>query len=141
MSQLYQVERNLLIQPLPWKVGTDLFEWNKATYLLIVDYYSRWIDRNRAECNICYCSHRHGILETVISDNVPQFSSEPYAQFAREYAAARTILRQLGEAERGVQTVKKLLKKRGDPYLAFFGLSVDSIGNGLHPLYEQKVVY
>ena len=30
---------------LPWqKVGTDLFEWNKSTYLLIVDYYSRYIE-------------------------------------------------------------------------------------------------
>ena len=30
---------------LPWqKVGSDLFEWNKSTYLLIVDYYSRYIE-------------------------------------------------------------------------------------------------
>ncbi len=29
----------------PWqRVGTDLFEWNKSTYLLILDYYSRWIE-------------------------------------------------------------------------------------------------
>ena len=27
----------------PWqKVGSDLFEWNKSTYLLIVDYYSHY---------------------------------------------------------------------------------------------------
>ena len=30
---------------LSWqKVGTDLFEWNKSTYLLIVDYYSHYIE-------------------------------------------------------------------------------------------------
>ena len=30
---------------LPWqKVGTDLFEWKKSTYLLVVDFYSRWIE-------------------------------------------------------------------------------------------------
>ena len=30
---------------LPWqKVGTDLFEWKKDTFLLIVDYYSRYIE-------------------------------------------------------------------------------------------------
>ena len=28
---------------LPWqKVGSDLFEWNKSTYLLIVEYYSHY---------------------------------------------------------------------------------------------------
>ena len=31
------------IPELPWqKVGSDLFEWNKSTYLLIVDYYSHY---------------------------------------------------------------------------------------------------
>ena len=30
---------------LPWqKVGTDLFEWKRSTYLPIIDYYSCWID-------------------------------------------------------------------------------------------------
>ena len=29
----------------PWqRVGTDLFEWKKVTYLLIIDYYSRFIE-------------------------------------------------------------------------------------------------
>lgn len=29
----------------PWqKVGMDLFEWTKKTYLLIVDYFSRYIE-------------------------------------------------------------------------------------------------
>ena len=30
---------------LPWqKVATDLFEWKQATFLLIVDYFSRFIE-------------------------------------------------------------------------------------------------
>ena len=30
---------------LPWqKVGTDLFQWKKSHYLLIVDYFSRYIE-------------------------------------------------------------------------------------------------
>ena len=28
----------------PWKkVGTDLFEWKRSNYLLVIDYYSRYI--------------------------------------------------------------------------------------------------
>ena len=67
---------------------------------------------------------RYGIPETVISDNGPQFSSEAYAQFAREYGFKHATSspnhpQGNGEAERGVQTIKNLLKKEGDPYLAF----------------------
>ena len=33
------------IPELPWqKVGTDLFEWKGKTYLIIVDYFSRFIE-------------------------------------------------------------------------------------------------
>ena len=35
---------------LPWQnVATDLFEWKGAVYLLIIDYFSRWIDISRME--------------------------------------------------------------------------------------------
>ena len=66
---------------------------------------------------------RYGIPETVVSDNGPQFSSEAYAQFALEYGFKHTTSspnhpQGNGEAERGVQTIKNLLKKEGDPYLA-----------------------
>ena len=43
-----QVVEPLHPSPLPdlpfQKVGTDLFEWDKKIYLLIVDYYSRFIE-------------------------------------------------------------------------------------------------
>ena len=117
---------------LPWqKIGTDLFEWDKTTYLLIIDYYSRWIEiakltglsANSVINHTKSIFARYGIPETVISDNGPQFSSEAYAQFAREYGFKHTTSspnhpQGNGEAERGVQTIKNLLKKEGDPYLA-----------------------
>ena len=83
-----------LLLKLPWQVvGTDLFEWNQATFLLIVDYYSRFIEITRlnrlmADEVITRTKSifaRHGIPETVISDNGPQYASEAYRLFARDY--------------------------------------------------------
>ena len=61
---------------LPWqKVGMDMFEWRKVNYLLIVDYYSRYIEiakvsRLTAEEVILHTKSifaRHGIPELVVS--------------------------------------------------------------------------
>ena len=35
---------------LPWqRVATDLFEWKKTNYLLVIDYFSRWIEIAKLE--------------------------------------------------------------------------------------------
>ena len=79
---------------LPWqKIGTDLFEWKQNTYLLIVDYYSHFIEisrlnRTTADEVIVHPKSifaRHGIPEVVVSDNGPQYASEAFAKFAHEY--------------------------------------------------------
>ena len=66
---------------------------------------------------------RHGIPETVRSDNGPQYSSKEFAQFASSYefnhiTSSPRFPQSNGQAERMVQTVKRLLKRAGDPYLA-----------------------
>jgi transposase InsO family protein len=74
-------------------LGTDLFEWQKHTHLLIVDYFSRWIeiarlDQPTANAVIQHTSSifaRHGIPEVVVSDNGPQYASEAYSNFAESY--------------------------------------------------------
>ena len=79
---------------LPWqKVATDLFEWKQHTYLLIVDYYSRYIEIARLKSTNAdeVITHtksifaRHGIPEVVLSDNGPQFASAAYRQFAENF--------------------------------------------------------
>ena len=81
---------------------------------------------------------RYGIPETVISDNGPQFSSEAYAQFAREYGFEHVTSspnhpQGNGEAERGVQTIKSLLKKSDDPYLALMAYQSTPLEIGYSP--------
>ena len=74
----------------------------------------------------------------VVSDNGPQYSSEAYAIFARQFQFEHVRSSPLypqsnGKAERAVQTVKNLKKKDGDPYLAMLSYrstplkSVDSV--------------
>ena len=59
----------------------------------------------------------------MISDNGPQYTSEAYEEFAKEYqfdhkTSSPYYPQSNGEAERGVKTIKGLLKKCDDPYLA-----------------------
>ena len=97
----------------------DIFEWKKASYLLIVDYYSRYIEiarlsRSTSTEVIMHTKSifaRHGIPEKVISDNGPQFSSHKFSQFANKYCfdhvtSSPYFPQSNWEAERAVQTIK-----------------------------------
>lgn len=131
----------------PWqKVATDLFEWKKENYLLIVDYYSRFIEvarlkRTTAEEVIQHTKSifaRHGIPEVVISDNGPQYSADAYKQFAKEYqfqhiTSSPYYPQSNGEAERAVGTIKRLLNKEKDPYLAILSYRSTPLQNGFTP--------
>ena len=73
---------------------------------------------------------QHGIPQVVISDNRQQFSdnrqqfsSEAYKWFAQDYQFKHVRSSPYyhwsnGEAEQEVGTVKRLMEKKGDPYLA-----------------------
>ena len=56
----------------PWqKVASDLFEWRKNAYILVVDYYSRFIDiailpQQIVVTNLKSIFARHGIPEVFI---------------------------------------------------------------------------
>ena len=101
-----QIQRTepLLTTPLPtlpWqKVAMDIFEWEKCSYLLMVDYYSRFIEVTRlgglsTEAVIGAVKGifaRHGVPEEVVSDNGPQFSSKTFQNFSREYLYRTSVL-------------------------------------------------
>ena len=131
----------------PWqKVATDLLEWRKHTYLVIVDYYFRLIEiaqlkRTMAEEVIVHTKSifaRHGVPEIVVSDNGPQYSSEAYAKFAQEFqfehiTSSPHYPQSNGESECAVKTVKSLLKKEGDPYLDLMSYRATPLQNGFSP--------
>ena len=131
----------------PWeRIGTDLFHWHNSEYLIAVDYHSRFFEvaklqRTDSESIIEQLKSffaRHSIPEVVMSDNGPQYAAETFRQFADKYGfihvtSSPRYPQSNGEAERAVQTVKNLLRKNEDPYLALLAYRNAPLANGYSP--------
>jgi len=112
----------------PWhKLGIDLFYLRNENYLLLADYGSKFpivkklkTTSSREVINrLKEIFSEHGIPETLISDNGPQFSAAEFKEFAQEYGFDHTTSSPLypqsnGFIERCVQTVKNIMKKCHD---------------------------
>ena len=79
----------------PWqKVGADLFNLNGTTYLLLVEYFSRYPEvhklKSTTSATVIECMKatfsRFGIPETLRSDNGPQFDADEFTHFAQTYS-------------------------------------------------------
>ena len=131
----------------PWqRLGMDLFELNGENYFLAVDYYSRWIEVKHLtfQTSKAIIKHLkaimsvHGIPDVIVSDNGPQFASSEFLQFAEGYGFTHVTSsprypQSNGEAERAVQTVKRMWKKAKDPYLALLSYRNAPLQNGYSP--------
>ena len=110
----------------PWQtLGTDLFEFKGENYLIIVDYYSKFlfIEKMPAHCTAKAVVEvtkklfsEQGIPQKVVSDNGPQFSFSLYTAFAKEWnflhvTSSPHYPQSNGLVERSVQTVKYSLGK------------------------------
>ena len=116
----------------PWeKLAMDLFELRGKSYILLVDYYSRFVEVQQLQATttssvISFLKPifaRYGIPTTLISDNGPQFTSAEMRQFAETYGFCHITSSPYypqanGQAERTVRTIKNLLQNAKDPYLA-----------------------
>ena len=138
-----------MIPERPWsQVGADLFQFNSQNYLILVDYYSNFIELNLLNTTTSQqvVTHlksqfaRHGILDRLITDNDPQFSSDTFKQFAKDYCFQHCIAsprypQSNGMAKKAVQTVKNCLKKavldKRDPYLALLEYRNTSVSDTL----------
>ena len=81
---------------------------------------------------------RHDIPEAVISDNGPQYTSQLYDEFARTYQFEHITSSPYhpqgnGEAERVVGTIKRMLSKCEDPYLALLSYRTTPLHIGYSP--------
>ncbi|XP_030039191.2 uncharacterized protein K02A2.6 [Manduca sexta] len=76
---------------IPWqKVATDLFDYNNKKFLLVVDYYSNYIEiaqlsnDYRSQTVIQHLKSifsRHGIPLQLVSDGGPPFNSQEFLKF------------------------------------------------------------
>ena len=115
----------------PWlRVGIDLFFYRGKDYLVMCDYYSRWIEvlaltsttSTAVICRMKDVFARFGVPADVVSDNGPQFVSAEFEEFATRYVfnhitSSPYLPSSNGEAERAVQTAKQMLSQK-DPWLA-----------------------
>ncbi|KAL1262289.1 hypothetical protein QQF64_007554 [Cirrhinus molitorella] len=120
----------------PWqKVGSDLFEFDSEQYIVLVDYYSNFIEVDKVKniksptiIQICKQHFaRYGIPEVMIMDNGPAYASADFALFSKSYGfkhvtSSPKYAQSNGKAEKAVQVIKSLFKKakadRQDPYVA-----------------------
>ena len=81
---------------------------------------------------------RHGIPETVVADNGPQYSSAAFGDFSKQYefdhvTSSPKHPQANGEAERAVKTTKQFLEKNSDPYLGMLVYRSTPLENGYSP--------
>ena len=120
-SQLKQVVEHchILLPEYPWQVvGRDLFEKDDNHRLLLVDYFSKYpeVTKLSATTSLTVIS----VFQTIVcSDKGPQYSSHEFAVFADSYGfqhctSSPHFPQNTGQAERTVQTVKRLMSSSSD---------------------------
>jgi hypothetical protein len=132
----------------PWtKLGSDLFEINKVTYLILSDYFSRYpvvhkLSSTSATAIINATKQAlsmFGVPREIVSDNGPQFGTE-YEQFCDAWGIKHTTSsphfpQSNGFIERQIKYIKPLMKKclksGGDLHTAMLHIRATPLGTNL----------
>ncbi len=116
----------------PWdKVGTDLFSKEGKDYIVVIDYYSKWIEVKQIPSKTSKSAikalksifSRQGIPSEVMSDNGPCYNSSEFAVFCQEWdinhnTSSPGYPQSNGQAESAVKTVSNMMQKcKGDDIL------------------------
>ena len=131
----------------PWSVvGADLFEYKGKDYLLVVDYFSRWIEvlevhkktTDAVVRGMEVIMARLGVPLTMRSDNGPCFSSDAFRRFIEEWkinhiTSSPHYPESNGLAERSVGTVKRMWKKEENKNVALMVYRSTPLGGGKSP--------
>jgi len=118
----------------PWeKVATDMFEYQRKDYSILVDYFSGFIEVDELpdtlSCTVIKALKknfaRHGRPEVVVSDNGPQYTSKEFVNFAvtwgfKHQTSSPGNSQANGKAEAAVKVVKTLMKKADSSNSDFF---------------------
>ena len=110
---------------IPWnKIGMDLFEIERRNYLVVVDYFSSFIEVDHLPTISCQAVikvlqkqfARFGIPSCVVSDNGTQFTAGEFEKFMNKYGIMHVTSspghqQANGKAEAAVKLVKNIMKK------------------------------
>ncbi|KAK9717576.1 Integrase core domain [Popillia japonica] len=105
------------------KIGSDVLEYRCKSYLVVVDYYSNWIELVPMESKTAgdivkqlkIIFSKFGVPHTLVSDNMP-YSSYEFKKFAKEWnfnicTSSPRYPKSNGLAERAVGICKGMLRK------------------------------
>ena len=137
------------------KVGTHILSALIQDLVILEDYTSKYFEifflpNALSDAAINHTNSifaRHGILETVISDNGPQFISDEYDKSAKSWESYHNFSsseypESNGMVEQTIQTVKKTLRKaeltNNDPYFAI--LAFRTTHKNLLPLNQGQSI-
>jgi len=143
----HQPAEDLMLPKGPWiEVGTDIFEFQNKIYLLMIDYYSKWIEvreliNQTADCvihEIISVFSSYGIPEIIRSDNGPCYRGEKFKKFAKDWCfkhntSSPRYPQSNGMAERAVGTVKTLWYKSKDKECALLAYRSTPLRSGYSP--------